>query len=315
MVCRKSVCALMEPPSATQLQIILQDTNEINEEKLKHNECQIQEWMKYQEHFPKNVDPLFVRSMLRGSKHILEKAKQKLENNLAARHLYPEIYKNRSPFQKDVAKAMDVANIAVMPKLTPKGLRIIIFRLHRPEPHEFNIYGGAKLFFMLYDLLMSSDCYFAGDITVFDATHFSGSHMAQFFGPIFKIFDALPKQGYAMRLKEVHIINIPTILNKMMNVIKKSLHPKVRNFIYIHENPTDLANVFGPEYVPSDYGGNLKSLREIACDWYEVLNDNADWFEAQEHVKIISIPKKIHTKFSMSDQLGVEGSFRKLSID
>lgn len=46
--------------------------------------------------------------MLRGTKHILERTKQKLEYHLAARHIYPEIYADRSPFEKGIVQAMDV---------------------------------------------------------------------------------------------------------------------------------------------------------------------------------------------------------------
>lgn len=85
--------------------------------------------------------------------------------------------------------------------------------------------------------------------------------------------------------------------------------------IYVHESPKKLLEHVGSSYLPSNFGGDLKSLREIALDWYDVLGDNSDWFECQENVKITRIPKKIQSALNLKDQIGIEGSFRKLDID
>ncbi|KAJ8964386.1 hypothetical protein NQ314_004955 [Rhamnusium bicolor] len=82
-----------------------------------------------------------------------------------------------------------------------------------------------------------------------------------------------------------------------------------------HTTKESLCDYFGEEILPSNYGGRCKSLRELMRDWQEVLNDNADWFLEQESVKITSIPEKIKRVFYFKDQLGVDGSFRQLSID
>lgn len=49
----------MEPPTDKQMEVMLKDLNEVNEEKLKHNEQLLSEWIKCQEHFPKNIGKLF----------------------------------------------------------------------------------------------------------------------------------------------------------------------------------------------------------------------------------------------------------------
>lgn len=54
----------MEPPSEKQMKVMLKDLNEVNEEKLKHNEQLLSEWIKCQEHFPKNIGKLLAISLL-----------------------------------------------------------------------------------------------------------------------------------------------------------------------------------------------------------------------------------------------------------
>lgn len=58
-VCRKNVKSMMEPPSDKQIEVMLKDLNEVNEEKLKHNEQLLSEWIKCQEHFPKNIGKFY----------------------------------------------------------------------------------------------------------------------------------------------------------------------------------------------------------------------------------------------------------------
>ncbi|CAH1129723.1 unnamed protein product [Ceutorhynchus assimilis] len=315
MVCKKSVRSLVEEPSGNKRELILKEINEIDEDKLKHNERLIQEWIDCQKHFPKNIDPGLIRGTLRGHKHILERTKQKLEQHLAARHLYPEIFGNRSPFEKEIVQAMDVVNIAIVPRLSPTGRIIVLLNLNRYDPSEFNYQNVVKLFFMLYELLISSDTLYSGEIAIFDASNLTPGHIAKWFGPFFKTVMIILKEAYAVRLKELYIINAPHIMSKMVSAIKPLLHSKVRNSIYILDNSQPVLDKLGPDYLPSDFGGNLKSIRQLSLDYYDVLNDNAKRFEDQEDVKIIGIPEKVYTKLYMQDQIGIEGSFRKLEID
>ncbi|XP_066153946.1 retinol-binding protein pinta-like [Euwallacea fornicatus] len=315
MVCKKSIKSILEQPSAAQLELILKDINETSEEQLRHNEQYIQNWISYQTHFPKGIDPLFIRTTLRFSKHNLERTKKKLENHFAARHLYPEVYKNRSPISQEILQTMNTVNISFMPKLTSKGDRVLVSSLNRYDPSEFNTYNSVKLFFMIVDLCFSSDYICAGDIVVFDATNFSVNHVTNFFGPIFKIVSTLPREAYAIRVKQMHFVNVPSALVKMMGLIKKLSHPKVRQSIYVHESPKQLLEVIGAQYLPSNYGGQLRSLREITLDGYHFLAENASWFEDQKNVQISYVPKNIESAFSLENELGLEGSFRKLDID
>lgn len=86
-------------------------------------------------------------------------------------------------------------------------------------------------FFVLVDILLASDFMYAGDIVIFDASCFSASHFTQFFGSFFKTMASLPREAYAVRLKEMHFVNAPTTLVKMMAVIKMVTHPKARNSV------------------------------------------------------------------------------------
>ncbi|XP_060533216.1 alpha-tocopherol transfer protein-like isoform X2 [Cylas formicarius] len=314
-MCKKSVGSLLEPPTDSQTYNIALTINETSEDKLLHNEKLLYEWIESQKHFPKNIDKAFLRAFLRGSKHHLVKAKRKIEHHLSARYLFPEVYANRSPFTKDIIQAMDVVNMMYVPKLTDDGCRVAFFKLERCDPSEFHMLSQIKLFFMLYEVIILR-CYPAcGDVAVFDAKKFGAAHLTKFTGPVFRTLDTLLRNAYAIRVKQIHVINAPPMIGRVLALIKPIMHHKVRNSVFVHKDPKDLLGILGADVTPCDYGGNLKSVRSIASDCYDFLADNADWLEAQENVKITGIPKKVERSFYFRDELGLEGSFRKLEID
>lgn len=78
-------------------------------------------------------------------------------------------------------------------------------------------------------------------------------------------------------------------------------------------NSSDLQKLIPASCLPSEYGGSLKSMKELCCHWRKYLMENQEFFRKLErNVPIGPIPKE----FTPDDnEFGVDGSFRKLSID
>ncbi|KAJ8921241.1 hypothetical protein NQ315_013713, partial [Exocentrus adspersus] len=310
---QKSVDTLLVPPSESQLEMIRNDINE-DKDRLQHKEKLLQTWLNYRPHFPKNYDRKVVRSFLRNCKHDMEKVKTKLECYYATRHLYQELYSNRSTFACDIIQALDTINMVPLPKLNAKGSRIFVFKLENTDPETFDVHAATKLFLMIYDLLLTSEHPVAGDIALFDGADIGPNHFVKFLSVV-KTITAILREAYAIRLKQVHVINASPLVDKIINVIKPLLHRKVRETFINHTSTKTLYNYFSEEILPSNYGGNCKPLRELMNDWREILKRNEDWFLEQESVKITeSIPKK-STDNLYSDDFSIQGSFRSLQID
>lgn len=81
----------------------------------------------------------------------------------------------------------------------------------------------------------------------------------------------------------------------------------------VHKGLDSLLTHIEPKVLPSDYGGNLDSIKDYTRSWQEILQENSDWFESQENVKISGTPPKRIDKFT--NNFGLEGSFRQLNID
>jgi hypothetical protein len=81
----------------------------------------------------------------------------------------------------------------------------------------------------------------------------------------------------------------------------------------IHRDTDWLVKNLHAKVLPSDYGGNLESVRDYMGMWKEIMMENSDWFRAQENVKIVGTPPKKIERFI--NNIGIEGSFRQLNID
>ncbi|XP_030754999.1 alpha-tocopherol transfer protein-like [Sitophilus oryzae] len=315
MMCRKLYEKYTELPSPELLQYILNEINESDEEKLQHNETLMVEWIKWQPHFPRNIASDVIRTFLRGTKHNLDRAKRKLENYLSARHLYQEVYLNRFPLTKDILQAMDVVNIASMPKLTKNGCRLLFFSLNITDPSKFSTGSMAKLFFMLSDLTLILDQPVAGHIAVLDAAGMEPAHISRWLGTDLKKGITLMRQAYPFRVKGIHVVNSPPFVKNLSSLVVPLLHQKIHDVIHFHKSYDNIQDTFGTDNIPKEYGGDLKSLRELTLKSYEALQENAGWFETQENVKIVDVPKKIEFNLSHKEFFGVDGSFRQLKID
>ncbi|KAJ8958038.1 hypothetical protein NQ318_002044 [Aromia moschata] len=286
MVYKRGIDTVMVPPSSAQMEHIRKEINEEDDNKLQHNEHLLITWIECQPHFPKNYDKYFVRSFLRNSKHILERAKRKLEHHFIVRNLYPEYFTNRSPRSKDLAKAADTVDVLVNTKLTDTGRRLIFCKLEDPDPSNFDVPAAFKWFFMLYDFLLTDPNPVAGEVAIIDGEHFNPNHLVKFVSPALKPLITILREAYVLRLKQIHIVNSTPFLDKLWMVIKPLLHTKVRNSIITHDTHKSLVDYFGADVLPSNYGGKCKSLREMMNDWKTILNDNEKWFIEQESVKI-----------------------------
>ncbi|XP_018568249.1 alpha-tocopherol transfer protein-like [Anoplophora glabripennis] len=308
-----SVDSFVIPPTNDQLRIIRDEINE-DEDRSPHVENLLYTWINCQPHFPKKYDKRIIRTFLRSSKYDMERTKAKLECNFTVRNLYPDIFSGRSTNAADVVQALDTVIIVFLPKFTENGNKVSIYKLKDTDPSRYDVYAVTKLFFMMYDLTLTSQYPNAGEIAIFDGSGLSPNHFVTFL-TIIKIVTPILRRAYGTRLKEIHILNAPPLLEKILSVIKPILHHKVKNAFNVHSSSRTLCDYFGKEILPSNYGGKCKSLEELMKVHWKILNNNEEWFLEQENMKITkTIPKKIDNNlyFKESD---IQGSFRTLQID
>lgn len=67
-----------------------------------------------------------------------------------------------------------------------------------------------------------------------------------------------------MKIKSLHFINIPSMMNKIMSLIQPFLKKELSDNIKIHQPDSEtLKDIISTEFLPKELGGNFKSLKEI----------------------------------------------------
>ena len=116
-----------------------------------------------------------------------------------------------------------------------------------------------------------------------------------------------------VRLKEVHIVNLPSVFSTLLKVVQSAMGKKVRKRLTIHDTMESLMKKFNyRDILPSEYGGkyttaiivsecrkNVESCHQkiLDSDKEKILMRNKNWF------------------CSDNNESSVLGSFRKLEVD
>ncbi|XP_053617230.1 alpha-tocopherol transfer protein-like [Plodia interpunctella] len=302
-------------PTGEMWQRVKRELNE-NIETRDRDVAYLQDWLRKQPHLPDRWDDKRLMNFLRANKFSLEKAKRKLDMYFTVRSACPEFFTNRDVTRPEFKELLTKAQGPPLPKITPKGYRVTIARALDDNIDASHLTNAFKLIFMIGDVRMGlEEEGVVGDVYILDAARaISPSNLARVSPSLLKKFLICVQEAYAVRVKEVHVVNASPLVDTIVTMVKPFLKQKLRERIFIH---TDMKTLF--EYVPKDvlppeYGGTSESLEELTKIWIKKLEDFRDWFIEQESLKANEALRP--GKPTNYDELfGIDGSFRQLSID
>lgn len=114
-----------------------------------------------------------------------------------------------------------------------------------------------------------------------------------------------------MRLKHIHIFNLPAVANFMFKLAFSALDPKMKDRVSIHANLKEFLEIYEEhDILPKEYGGKIPWLKNNEM-YKEKLRKNQEKLLAMDDQYIESDINKIGCGESES----FSGSFRKLEID
>ncbi|XP_063628798.1 alpha-tocopherol transfer protein-like isoform X1 [Cydia splendana] len=276
----------------------------------------IRDWLKKQPHLPDDWDYQCLLTFLRGSSYSLEKCKRKLDMYFTMRAACPEFFTERDitkPALKDVY--MTKIQGPPLPGITPNGRRVTLIRGTHPNLDAKQITDVLKLALMIGDVRLTEEKVgVAGDVYILDATVLGPSLLARLSPSVIKKFLICVQEAYPVKLKEVHIINTSSIVERFVNFIKPFLKEKIRKRIYVHKGMKELSKHIPLEMLPTEYGGKSPSIEVLHEQWRLKLEEYRDWFAAQESVKANEALRPGRPT-NYDELFGIDGSFRQLSID
>nr|ATY51916.1 CTD29 [Heliconius melpomene] len=276
----------------------------------------IKEWLRKQPHLPNEWEDKPLMTFLRGSSFSIEKCKRKLDMYFTMRAACPEFFTNRdasTPALREVLKSK--LQGPPLAGVTPNGRRVTICRGLYNGLDGQQITDTLKLALMIGDVRLVEEVEgVAGDIYVLDGAVLGASLLARLSPSTIKKFLICVQEAYPVKLKEVHIINTSSIVERFITFVKPFLKEKIRKRIYIHKEVKDLYKYVPQEMLPKEYGGDCGTMDELQEKWTQKLIEYRDWFKAQD--ALIANESLRPGKPTNYDELfGIDGTFRQLAID
>ncbi|CAF4916291.1 unnamed protein product [Pieris macdunnoughi] len=304
----------LEQPAGEMWKKIREELNENVETRDKDLE-HIKEWLKKEPHLPDEFDDQRIMTFLRGCKFSLEKAKRKLDMYFTMRTAVPEFFTNRDVTLPELQEILKIVQMPPLPGLTPDGRRVVLMRGMDKDAQTPNVADAFKLALMMGDVRLKEETEgVAGDIYVLDASVATPTHFAKFTPTLVKKFLVCVQEAYPVKLKQVHIINVSPLVDKIVNFVKPFLKEKIRERIFIHGDVNELYKHFPQEMMPSEYGGKAGPMDDLHNAWVKKMEEYKAWFAEQEEVKANEALRP--GKPTNYDELfGIDGSFRQLVID
>lgn len=110
--------------------------------------------------------------------------------------------------------------MASMPKTTPEGYKLLIYRLVDTDPSKVIFGDCMKTFCMFNDVCLSEDILADGYIVVFDMKGVRLGHLTRIqLGPL-RAFMNYIQEAHPARLKKIHIVHTSAIINQIMLLVK-----------------------------------------------------------------------------------------------
>ncbi|XP_047538586.1 uncharacterized protein LOC125072118 [Vanessa atalanta] len=282
-----------------------------NPERLEASIDILVKWLQKQDHFiKKDFSKEYLERAIIFSKGSVERAKLKLDKTSTFKTLLPRYFQ-----AFDVKKATILQNIlcGIVPKLTKDHNRIVVTK--NVGDNFSRIIDFYKYTIMICEYVNACE-YCDSFIVVFDARGSNIMDYIKFFSPVdMQQCISILIEGYKMRVKGFHFLTPSKSIDTLISIFKRALSPKLRQRIQIHRDLESLHKYVPKEIMPSDLGGQEKSIKELHDDLMNIMT--SDEFTAfLNDMRLAATDETCRSDDKFNDQyMGMPGSFRKLNID
>ncbi|KAF9805631.1 hypothetical protein SFRURICE_010038 [Spodoptera frugiperda] len=189
-----------------------------------------------------------------------------------------------------------------LPQRTKENYQVFLYRLNNPNLDLFNFVDAVKTFFMLADTRITENHSIPkGEIPIFDAANVTLKFVGKVNLSALRKYMMYTQEAMPIRLKQVHVINAPSYINKIYNLCKPFLKTEVAKL----------------ELLPTEFGGKAGSIESIKRVWIKKMEAKRDWFLAND--KLWAIDESRRPSGNHDDRADkvkeLPGSFRSLALD
>jgi len=232
-------------------------------------------WIQEQEKFP-NYSRDHAHLFLHACIWDVEAAKKAIKKYGQIRGNAPEIFNDRDPLLPSIQFVYENAFMVSLPKLSVDGYRILVYRLRNTDPSKVNFAEATKGFCMFNDVQISEDGPINGYVVIFDMLGVKLGHLAKVQFGVLRTFMNYIQEAHPVRLKKIYIVHTASFINQIMALVKPLIKSDLLGLLKFTQNgPSDF---FGPDLLPEEYGGELKSLEEFHMEQKRhIETEYRDW--------------------------------------
>ncbi|XP_050549076.1 clavesin-2-like [Daktulosphaira vitifoliae] len=299
---------ILEKPTESQMKYLKTLNFYQNESKMEEDVDIIIDWLSKQPHLPNVTDRVWLKHFHIACKNNLLKTKNLLDSYFVIRAELPELFDDLTTDAKWVENAMRIGKISLMPKLTPEGDRIQIFRTVENNS-EFDPQAMFKGSLKTIDYLMRREPIYSM-IIIIDCQHFRLSYLLSFTPSLTAMLVRSIKDATPLRIKGLHYVNPPKFITQLVTVFKIFLPAKVQKRIMVHESYSDLHKYVPKEVLPEEYGGEEESIIKLEEELIRKFKEDDEFWKTRPQADLSK--RVIQQK---PNELDMQGTFRKLTID
>ncbi|XP_063904189.1 uncharacterized protein LOC135123461 isoform X2 [Zophobas morio] len=201
-----------------------------------------------------------------------------------------------------------------LPKLTKDNYRVFYHKIrdaHLAANFDYNY--AVRLVVNIQELRLTEDVAY-GDVFIIDGQNTPPSLV--FKVKLTTLYNALVviyKRVFSNRMKALYLINAPSSIEWILNVIKSVIKPKLFERIHVCENWNTVSEQIGEEILPRDCGGKEKSLEKLQDILRQEFKRRQEYFDQLDELRLNEELRP--QKLKDGDMFGFSGNFKKLEID
>ncbi|XP_075154594.1 alpha-tocopherol transfer protein-like isoform X1 [Haematobia irritans] len=239
---------------------------------------ELQQWLKTQPQLPPKIGRGLLKRFLATNYGDLEAAKKLIQFNYKLRNKYDNIFLKRDPLSAETQEMLRVTDHLILPGRTPDNERLVLIRFEDCKPEKYNSTEAIKLCFLVMDCSMAIDSEINdGEILIFDLQGYTLKHLTRSSLGSLRVFLKFGQEAYVGRIKQIHVINAPSYMDRIMAVMKPFMKSEILKVIQFHSPGSDTPYEFFPRsLLPEEYGGNAGKLSDLRQYWIDKLKEKRE---------------------------------------
>lgn len=229
-----------------------------------------------------------------------------------------EHFKLRDPDHPKIQQCLASQDYFYLPN-SPTGDIIVFHRLSSSRASDYVFDEAIKTFFMTIDSCLQKNGPHDGAIFLFDMKSVGLMHLTRVnVSSIRKFFQYL-QEGVPGKLRAIHVFNVVYFFDKILSLIKPFMKADILRNLHLHPSSLNMEKFYEQHVpkscLPSDYGGDLPSIKELHeqhCKEFQRLRPYFLAEEKQANLLLDNCDKK-----SLGNELLIESerALKSISID